>query len=127
MTQSQDQGIRYLNTSINELLFHIAFADTGFHFVPESDVGKVAGERYERSFQVELDDTSTRIAVTGLLSEQQSRYVATIHFSDEGQCTNPSTELMGAMSDGLLDELSGSIYRKLESKQRLQSTQAPPR
>jgi len=127
MTQSQGEGIRHLNSSINELLFHIEFADTGFHFVPDSDVGRVAGERYDRTFQVELDDTNTRIDVTGLLSEQQSQYIATIHLSDEGQSTNPSTELMGAMSDGLLDELSGSIHRKLEAKQRRQSTNAPPR
>ena len=127
MTQGQGEGIRHLNSSINELLFHIEFADTGFHFVPDSDVGRVAGERYDRTFQIELDDTNTRIDVTGLLSEQQSQYIATIHLSDEGQSTNPSTELMGAMSDGLLDELSGSIHRKLEAKQRRQSTNAPPR
>lgn len=116
MTQSQGERIRRLDTNINELLFHIDFADTGFHFVPHSDVERVAGERYERTFQVELDDTTTRIEVTGLLSEQQSQYVATIHFSDEGLCTNPSTELNGAMTDELLDELSGSIRCKLEEK-----------
>jgi len=127
MIHSQTEGIRLLNSSINELLFHIEFADTGFHFVPDSDVGRAAGERYDGTFQVELNDTNTRIDVTGLLSEQQSQYVATIHLSDDGQCTNPSTELMGAMSDGLLDELSGTIHRKLEAKQRRQSTNAPPR
>jgi hypothetical protein len=127
MTQSQCESIRHLNTNIDELLSHIEFADTGFHCVPDSDVEKGNGERYERSFQVELDETNTRIGVTGLLSEQQSQYVATIHLNDEGQCTNPSTELPGTMSDGLLSELSDSIHGKLEAKQRRQSTNAPSR
>src|SRR5512142_122620 len=125
MTQSQGEGIRRLNTTINELLFHIEFADTGFHFVPNSDVGRRAGKRYERSFQFELDNTTIRLDVNGLLSEQQSQYVATIHFSDEGLCTNPSTELIGPMTAELLDELTDSIQGKLEAKH--QSANAPRR
>jgi hypothetical protein len=127
MTQSQGESIRHLNTNIDELLFHIESAETGFHCVPDSDVERDSGQRYERSFQVELDETNTRIEVTGLLSEQQSQYVATIFLNDEGQCTNPSTELVGTMSDGLLTELTESIHGKLEDKQRRQSTIPPSR
>jgi hypothetical protein len=122
MTQNQAEGIRHLNTSMNELLFHIDFADTGFHVVRDSDIGGITSEGYERSFQVELDNSSTRLGVTGLVSKQQSQYVATIHFNDEGLFTNPSTELRKAVSDDLLEELSGLIHRKLEAKQLRQST-----
>ena len=125
MTQNHSENIRQLNTSIDGLLLHIEAADTGFHVVPESAVERDSGERYERSFQVELDETKTRIEVTGLLSEQQSEYVATIYLSDEGELTNPRTELSATMPDGLLNELSGSIHEKLEAKQRRQSTIPP--
>jgi hypothetical protein len=46
-------------------------------------------------------------------------------FTDEGELTNPSTELSATMPDGLLNELSGSIHEKLEAKQRRQSTIPP--
>jgi hypothetical protein len=127
MTHSQGESVRHFNSNLNELMFHILCADTGFHLVPNSEVGRTTDERYERSFQVELDETDTRIEVTGLLSDQQSRYVATIHLVDEGQASNPSTELTGAMSDGLLGELSGSIRKTLRAKQRRQSTNPPTR
>jgi hypothetical protein len=107
---------------MNELLFHIDFADTGFHVVRGSDIGRITSEGYERSFQVELDNSSTRIGVTGLVAKEQSQYLATIRFSDDGLSTNPSMELRTAVSDDLLKELSGLIHRKLEAKQLRQST-----
>lgn len=127
MTESRGESVRHFNTSINELMFHIVCADTGFHLVPDSDTGRSTGDRYERTFQVELDETDTQIQVAAMLSDQQSDYVATIHLVDEGQCTNPSTEVTGAMSDGLLGELSGAIRETLKAKQHRQSTMPPNR
>ncbi len=127
MMYSHGESIRHLNTNIDELVSHIHSVGTGFHCVPDSDVERGNDERYERSFQVELDETNTRIGVTGLLSEQQSPFVATMCLNDEGQCTNPSTELPAAMSDDLINELSDSIRGKLVEKQLRESTNPPSR
>jgi len=125
MTQSHGESLEHLKRNIDELVFHIESEKTGFHCVPDSDVERGSADRYERTFQVELDASNTRIEVTGLVSAQQSNFVATLQLSDEGQSTNPSTELGAQMSDGQLGELSGSIHGQLEAKQRRQSTNPP--
>jgi len=125
MNQSHGESLRNLNRNIDELVCHIESEKNGFHCVPDSDVERDSGDRYERSFQVELDASHTRIEVTGSVSVQQSNYVATLHLSDDGQSTNPSTELSAQMSDGQLGELSGSIHGQLEAKQLRESTNPP--